>query len=141
MENIKKFYDALSNDKAMQERASALNKPGETTPPFGHPSKEGNNEAAAKAAIVAFAKAEGYDFTEADLDAYAAQAKPLADEAMEAAAGGSAGCGCVGYGGGGGTDKNGNTFACACMAMGAGWSNGPGAEDICYCCVVGGGSA
>ena len=74
MENIKKFYDALSNDKAMQERAAALNKKGEKS-----------DKAAAKAAIVAFAKAEGYDFNLDDLESYAA---PLADDLMEAVAGG-----------------------------------------------------
>ena len=85
MENIKKFYDALSNDKALQERANALfkgdEKPDETTPPFGHPSKEGNN----KAAVVAFANAEGYDFSLAELEACA---QPLADDVMSAVAGG-----------------------------------------------------
>ena len=66
MENVKKFYDALSKDSAMQERAKAL---------------DGKD----KAAIVAFAKAEGYDFSLDDLEAYA---KPLADDVMETAAGG-----------------------------------------------------
>ena len=85
MENIKKFYDALSNDKALQERANALvkrdDKPDETTPPFGHPSKEGKD----KAAVVAFANAEGYDFSLAELEACA---QPLADDVMDAVAGG-----------------------------------------------------
>ena len=66
MENVKKFYDAISKDKAMQERAKALDK------------KD-------KATLVAFAKAEGYDFSLDDLESYA---KPLADNVMEAAAGG-----------------------------------------------------
>ena len=142
MENVKKFYDALSNDKAMQDRAIALNKEGETTPPFGHPSKEGNNEAAVKAAIVAFAQAEGYTFTEAELDAYAKQAKPLADESLDAAAGGDAGCGCVGAGGGGGTDKDGNTFVCACVVAGAGGADTDGGENgVCLCGGIGAGAA
>ena len=149
MENIKKFYDALSNDKAMQERAMALVKKGDktekTTPPFGHPSKEGNNEAAAKAAIVAFAKAEGFNFTEAELEAFAEQTKPLADEALETAVGGNAGCGCVMAGGGGGTDENGYTFACACPLVGIGDSLGPTGEvaeaGFCMCAGVGAGGA
>ena len=133
MENIKKFYDALSNDKAMQDRAAALNKQGEKP-----------DESAAKVAIVAFAKAEGYSFTEADLDAYGKQAKPLADEALDAAAGGDAGCGCVVAGGGGGTDSNGNTFACACVAAGMGDSKDPGGGCVpgaCVCAGVGAGAA
>ena len=128
MENVKKFYDALANDKAMQERASALNKEGEKP-----------DKAAARTAIVAFAKAEGYSFTEADLDAYAKQAKPLTDENLDAAAGGSAGCGCAGVGGGGGTDKNGSTVGCACVAAGFG-TNSHG-DDICDCYAIGAGKA
>ena len=76
MENVKKFYDALSNDKAMQERAIALNKEGEKL-----------DGAAMKAASIAFAKAEGYDFTLAELEAYAHAARPLTDESLDAAAG------------------------------------------------------
>ena len=133
MENVKKFYDALSNDKAMQERAIALNKPDEKP-----------DEAAAKAAIVAFAQAEGHAFSLAELEAYAKQAKPLADEALDAAAGGDAGCGCFVAGGGGGTDENGNTFACACVAAGMGDSKNPGgdcAPGACVCAGVGAGAA
>ena len=127
MENVKKFYDALSNDKAMQDRATALNKPGEQP-----------DEAAAKATVVAFAKAEGYDFTVADLDVYAKQAKPLADEAMDAAAGGEAACACVGCGGGGGTDEYGEAFGCACVVAGGGFGK---YEDTggCVCLLSGGG--
>ena len=66
MENVKKFYDALTNDEALRERAKVLN---------------GKD----KAALVAFAKAEGYDFSLDDLEAYA---KPLTDNDMESAAGG-----------------------------------------------------
>ena len=143
MENIKKFYDALSNDKAMQDRAMALVKKGDktekTTPPFGHPSKEGNDEAAAKAAIIAFAKAEGYTFTEAELEAYIKQAKPLNDEQLDAVAGGTAGCGCVAIGAGGGTDKNGKDFVCSCVGYGLGGSDLQ--NGACACSFVGAGAS
>ena len=120
MENVKKFYDALSNDKAMQERASALNKEGEKP-----------DEAAVKAAIIAFAKAEGYDFSLADLDAYAHTAKPLTDETLDAAAGGAYDAGtCFCIVGGGGTDKvTGHT--CACVVGGGGKDDEMGDSLIC----------
>ena len=129
MENVKKFYDAISNDKAMQDRAAALNKPDEQP-----------DEAAAKAAIVAFAKAEGFSFTEADLEAYAAQAKPLADEAMDTAAGGTAGCGCAGVGGGGGTDEFGEPFVCSCILTGCGMGKYKGTGG-CVCTGIGAGAS
>ena len=140
MENVKKFYDALSKDKAMQDRAMALVKKDDklemTTPPFGHPSKEGNDEAAVKAAVIAFAKAEGFSFTEAELDAFAKQATPLADESMDAAAGGG-GCACVTYGAGG--DGDGEQDICACYMGGVGVY--AGTDDLaCMCVFVGGGT-
>jgi len=109
MENVKKFYDALANDKAMQERVSALVK-----------KEEKPDEAAARASIVAFAKTEGYDFSVADLDAYAHMAKPLTDESLDAAAGGAFSnhnCFCI-VGGGGKDPVTGNT--CACVIYGYG---------------------
>jgi len=130
MENIKKFYDALSNDKAMQDRAVALNKPGEKL-----------DEATAKATIIAFAKAEGYTFTEAELEAYAKQAKPMADESLDTAAGGTGGCACVGVGGGGGTDKDGDSLICACVVSGGGATEGEAEDGICVCALAGGGGA
>ena len=152
MENVKKFYDALSNDKAMQERAMDLvkkgdkpdettppfghpSKEGNTTPPFGHPSKEGNDETAVRTAIVAFAKAEGYDFTAADLEVYARQAKPLADESLDAAAGGAYDvltCACL-VGGGGNDPVTGHT--CACVLGGGGKPDEKGKRLVC----IGGG--
>ena len=120
MENVKKFYDALSNDKAMQERASALNKEGETP-----------DEAAVRATVIAFAKAEGYDFTEADLEAYAHTARPLTDESLDAAAGGAfdpGTCLCV-VGGGGKDPVTGNT--CACVLGGAGKADDVGNMLLC----------
>ena len=78
METVKKFYDALANDEAMRKRGIASNE------------KLGENPSAdaLKAETLAFAKAEGYDFTAAELDAYAKQAKPLSDDELDAVAGG-----------------------------------------------------
>ena len=111
MENVKKFYNALASDKALRERASALNK-----------EVEKPDETTARAAIIAFAKAEGYDFTEADLDAYAKQAKPLADKTLDAVAGGAFNpktCFCA-LGGGGVDDNPVTGHTCACVAFGHG---------------------
>jgi len=121
MENVKKFYDALSNDKELQERASALNKEGEKP-----------DEAAVKAAIIAFAKAEGYDFSAADLDTYAHTARPLTDESLDAAAGGvysSSNCFCA-VGGGGHDDESGHT--CGCVVYGSGVKDNKGNVLACY---------
>ena len=128
MENVKKFYEAMASDKAMQERANALFK-GDEKP----------DAAALKATIIAFANAEGYSFAEAELEAYAKQAKPLSDEALDAAAGGSGECGCFGVGGGGGTDPAGDVFACACVVGGVGTSKNFMGE--CFCPFVGAGFA
>ena len=120
MENVKKFYDALANDKAMQERASALNKEGEKP-----------DEAATNADIIAFAKAEGYDFTAAELEAYSRMARPLMDESLDAVAGGaySAGsCLCV-VGGYGKDDVTGHT--CGCAIVGTGKEDEEGRYLLC----------
>jgi len=120
MENVKKFYDALAHDKAMQEKASVLNKEGEKP-----------DEAAARASIVAFAKAEGYDFSVADLEAYVHTAKPLTDETLDAAAGGAFNCSnCFCIAGGGGKDPvTGHT--CACVIGGGGKNDELGKSLIC----------
>jgi predicted ribosomally synthesized peptide with nif11-like leader len=116
MEKVKEFYKALSSDAAMKERAKALLDKGRPA-----------DEAEAAAALIAFAKSEGYDFTADELKAYAsAGAKELSDEELENVAGG--GCGdtkeCFCFGAGGGT-KEGKT--CACVVIGNGPSNpGPG---------------
>jgi predicted ribosomally synthesized peptide with nif11-like leader len=70
---VREFYEALSKDEAMQERAKGLKAAGETTA-----------EAAAEA-TVAFAKSEGYEFTAGELKDFG---KELSDEELAAAAGG-----------------------------------------------------
>ena len=111
MENVKKFYDALANDKDLQGRAAALNEKYKGEEPCADTAK---NE------LLAFAKAEGYDFTADELDAYSKEAKPVTDETAEMAAGGaynSDNCFCAV--GGGGKDPE-TKKSCACVAYGEG---------------------
>ena len=109
MENVKKFYDALSSDEAMRERAAALNeKYGETKP----------GKAVLAADLISFAKAEGYDFSEKELAEYADQPHPIDDDELDAVAGGvkdTTTCACIL--GGGGTISG---VTCACVVAGAG---------------------
>jgi predicted ribosomally synthesized peptide with nif11-like leader len=74
MSKVREFYEALSKDEAMQERAKGLKAADETTA-----------EAVAEA-VVAFAKSEGYAFTAGELKDFS---KELSDQELAAAAGGS----------------------------------------------------
>ena len=121
MENVKKFYDALADDEAMRERANALSAKHEETKP---------DKAALAADLVAFAKAEGFDFSEKDLAEYADQPYPIDDDELDAVAGGvkdTSTCACAL--GGGGTISG---VTCACVVVGAG--EGP---NGLYCIGVG----
>jgi predicted ribosomally synthesized peptide with nif11-like leader len=73
--NVIEFYGAFSKDDAMQKRANALISAGGA----GEKSKAG--------AIVAFAKDEGYSFTEEDLNGFI-NSKELSDDDLKAVAGG-----------------------------------------------------
>ena len=122
MENIKKFYEALSTDTAMRERAKTLSK------------NPASDEAEAFAEIIEFAKAEGYDFTAEELKAFFSSGRTteLSDEELENVAGG--GCkdtsGCVCLVGGGGTIDG---VTCACVAGGGGNAKpGPGLVCVAY---------
>ena len=143
MEKAKQFYEALAYDAGMKERAAKLAETGGEQP----------DKAAATAAILAFAKAEGYDFTAEELAAYAETLpKPqagteLTDDELNAVAGGAEGyltrcwdelCFCV-VGGGGTHDsfygcKTGK-ITCACVLGGGGAKCSKGK---CLVCVVGG---
>ena len=147
MEKVKLFYKALANDAGMKERAAKL------TETFG----EQPDQAAATAAILAFAKAEGYDFTTDELAAYAETLpKPqagteLSDDEMNAVAGGMMGagpqhytpcwermCGCPIGGGGthtGDDECNTGKITCACVVGGGGKKCSKGK---CLVCVVAG---
>ena len=127
MEKVTQFYEALANDVGMIERAAKLK---ET---FG----EQPDKAAVNNAIIAFAKAEGYDFTAEELTVYAeALPKPqgaaeLTDDELEAVAGGISSekecwdiCFCIIGGGGvhnGGSDNcTTGKHTCACVIGGGG---------------------
>jgi predicted ribosomally synthesized peptide with nif11-like leader len=86
MSKVTEFYEALSKDEAMQERAKGLNAAVETT------------EEAVAEAVVAFAKGEGYAFTAGELKDYG---KELSDEELAAVAGGASNICLIGGGGGG----------------------------------------
>jgi len=111
VENVKKFYDALVSDKGVKERATALNEKYKGEQP---------NEDIVKSELLSFAKAEGYEFTADEFDAYSKQAKPVLDETTELAAGGAYNkntCFCA-VGGGGKDPATGNI--CACVVAGVG---------------------
>jgi predicted ribosomally synthesized peptide with nif11-like leader len=76
MSKVTEFYEAYSKDEAMQERANVLKGSGE----------EGGKIAAE--AIVAFAKEEGYSFTEEELKDFI-NSKELSDDDLKAVAGGA----------------------------------------------------
>ena len=111
MENVKKFFDALANDKGLQEKAMKVN---------AKYKDDQLSDDKAKAELISFAKAEGYEFTMADYDAYSKKAQPVSDEIAETAAGGAykqKDCFCVV--GGGGKDKD-TGRVCACVVSGLG---------------------
>ena len=123
-ENLKKFLELISTDKALQTKALACNELGEEK---------------GKEALIALAKECGIELTEADLEKKAAPASSeLDDDELDAVAGGG-GCGCAVGGGGGGTDKkDGKTYGCACVLYGQG-GDGSFNDANCMCYLGGGG--
>ncbi|MCL2084300.1 MAG: Nif11 family protein [Oscillospiraceae bacterium] len=119
MGDIKKFYDALASDEALRERAAAMSeKYGEEKP----------GKAAVAADLIAFAKAEGYIFSEKELADYSNQPYPLSDDELDAVSGGAkdtVGCACAV--GGGGTYQG---VTCACV-LGGGGAGDPGPKLKC----------
>jgi predicted ribosomally synthesized peptide with nif11-like leader len=75
MSKVTEFYGAFSKDEAMQERANALISTG------------GAGEKIKAEAIIAFAKKEGYLFTEEELNGFI-NSKELSDDDLKAVAGG-----------------------------------------------------
>jgi hypothetical protein len=112
MENVKKFYEALSKDEAMKSRAEALNTKYKGAIP---------DESAVTAEIATFAKSEGYDFSIEELIAYnRGSAKEIPDDALLAVAGGAyQPYRCVCAIGGGGMGSEGGPF-CSCVINGMG---------------------
>ena len=126
MENVKKFYDVLANDKGVQERAAALSEKYKGKQP---------SEDVVKAELLSFAKAEGYEFTADEFDAYSKQAQPVSDEIADKAAGGAYDdgvCFCA-IGGGGKDSVTGNV--CACVFVGTGKADEQG--DYLDCKLAG----
>jgi hypothetical protein len=109
MDNVKKFYEALAKDTAMQERAKPL---------FG---EKPEIDDAALDALVEFAAKEGYSFTADEARAYIKEdSGELSDDQLEAVAGGTCLLNLIavvfpnlgsggGGGGGGGTGISGPT--------------------------------
>jgi len=144
MTNVQKFYEALANDKALQDKAQKLNeKYGGKNPP----------EEEMLAETIRFAKAEGYSFTEAELEDHMKAKKSelsgeIDESELETVAGGkrilpcpkelTGGCVCAFAGGGGGRHSGGIAWGCGC----AGYGQGGDAVDwhwICVCALGGGG--
>ena len=128
-ENLKKFLELLANDKELEAKALACNELGEEK---------------GKVALMALAKENGIELTEADLEKKAEPTSgELDDDELDAVSGGAATgnergfCLCPAAGGGGGKDADdGNTFGCACVIYGQG---GDGRrKDINCNCIFGG---
>lgn len=107
-ENMKKFLEKVSADKALTEKVAKLDKD----------------------AVIALAKEFGFELTEAD---FAAPEGELASGELEAVTGGYKRCICV-SGGGGKKDNEGDV--CACVYGGAGLSKVDG-EVRCLCAMAG----
>jgi len=129
VENIKRFYDALTKDEALQDKFKALAEKYE-----GQKPDEEQADAICEKELLPFAKSAGYDFTLEELKEYNRDAaKPatrqLSEEELAAVAGGV--CVCVMFGLGELSD------GCYCLCQLYGWGNSPG--GCCLCAVGGGG--
>jgi predicted ribosomally synthesized peptide with nif11-like leader len=121
MSTIAEFYEALSADEAMQERAKALGCADET-------SKEDAAEA-----IIAFAEGEGYTFSAEELQDFV-DSKELSADELEAVAAGRGGCFVIGVS----WANDGKT--CVCVIGGASYnSHAPKSErwDGTVCVLAG----
>ena len=107
-ENMKKFLEKVSADKALAEKFANLDKD----------------------AVVALAKELGIELTEAD---FAQPEGEIAADEMESVVGGYKRCACY-AGGGGKEDSEGNV--CACVGAGMGLIKVDG-EARCACVSVG----
>ena len=111
-ENMQKFLEALSADKALAEKAGKLE----------------------KEALIAFAAEQGFALSEAD---FAAPAGEVSDDELETVAGGGD-CFCPIVGGGtAGSHSLGSYKACACVA--AGYGEGYDGYLDCACPIGGSG--
>lgn len=108
-ENLKKFLEKVSEDKALAEKVNANNDP---------------------AALITLAKELGVELTEADLKK---PVEELSDDELDTVAGGSdVSCACA-MGGGGTKDTNDKT--CACVLAGVGYDRH--GRERCLCGFAG----
>lgn len=112
-DNAKKLLELLSQDKALAEKLTKMN----------------------KEELLNAAKALGIDMTEAD---FAPSGEELAEAELSSIAGGgkSGYCVCMLGGGGGGTEEDGKTYGCACVGYGQG-GNGKYNSFDCWCAAAG----
>ena len=138
-ENVKLFYEALGMDKALQEKSTAI---GEKY--AGQKLDEAQTNLIYQQELVPLAKEAGYDFTLAELQAYAEEAqKPgmreVSDDELATVAGGKY-CVCVLAGVGNSVGTDGSILAegsCVCALYGNG--NWDGGKVNCVCVWGGGG--
>ena len=122
-ENLKKFLETVSKDKALQDKVKAF----------------GSDREAALTGLIALAKEIGMDLSMADFEAPEGE---LAEDELIAVSGGAGAdgvCFCAAAGGGGGHMLDDDaTFGCACAVYGQG---GDGKDDhiVCICFISGGG--
>ena len=128
-ENLNKFFEAVSQDEALQAKVNALE----------------SNKETAMAGVIALAKELGIELTEAD---FAQPDGEISEDELETINGGgcpTAGtvnnsCYCAAAGGGGGKQKDEDIWGCACVAYGQG---GDAKDDhtTCMCVLYGHGDA
>ena len=93
VENVRKFYEAVSQDKGMQQKFIDLSRKYKSDTV-----DEARVDSIVELDIVPFAKKLGYDFTVDDLKAFGAEMEKsnmncaLSEEEMQAVAGGIFGC-------------------------------------------------
>ncbi len=129
VENIKRFYDALTEDEALQDKFKALVKKYEVQKP-----DEGQFDAIYEKDLLPFAKSAGYDFTLEELiqyrrDAVKPSTHPLSEEELAAVAGGVCVCPIIGWG----EFSSGQTCSCGL------YGHGQDGSHFCIC-VFGGGA-
>lgn len=108
-ENMKKFLEKVSADKALAEKSAKMD----------------------KESLLALAKELGVELTEADFVPAAAE---LSEDELNTVTGGASVCMCVA--GGGGTRETLGGELCACVLVGAGGKEG-GSDCFCACALTG----
>jgi len=122
-ENVKRFYEALAKDRELQEKFNVSGQHYKV-----QNLSEAEMDSLYEKEVLPAAKKAGFDFTLADLKAFAADNRPsglkeLSEEELAAVAGG---CGCAFLGGGADGDK-----ACSCFSSGTGVNGSY--QSICKC--------